>query len=46
MDRDNAPDILSAYVDTYLKEEIRAEGLIRSFPPFARFLSIAVQMNG
>ncbi len=42
----NAPDILSAYVDTYLKEEIRAEGLIRRFPPFARFLSIAGQMNG
>jgi uncharacterized protein len=46
MDRDNAPDILSAYVDTYLKEEVRAEGVIRSFPPFARFLSIAGQMNG
>jgi predicted AAA+ superfamily ATPase len=46
MDCSNAPDILSAYVDTYLKEEIRTEGLIRSFPPFARFLSIAGQMNG
>lgn len=46
MDRSNAPDILSAYVDTYLKEEIRSEGVIRSFPPFARFLSIAGQMNG
>jgi predicted AAA+ superfamily ATPase len=46
MDRSNAADILSAYVDTYLKEEIRTEGVIRSFPPFARFLSIAGQMNG
>jgi predicted AAA+ superfamily ATPase len=46
MDRSNAPDILSAYVDTYLKEEIRVEGVIRKFPPFARFLSIAGQMNG
>ncbi len=45
-DRANAPNILSAYVDTYLKEEIRSEGIIRSFPPFARFLSIAGQMNG
>ncbi len=40
-----APDILSAYVDTYLKEEIRAEGLIRHEPPFLRFLNIAGQMN-
>jgi uncharacterized protein len=46
MDRSNAADILSAYVDTYLKEEIRTEGVIRSYPPFARFLSIAGQMNG
>jgi uncharacterized protein len=46
MDRSNAADILSAYVDTYLKEEIRSEGVIRSFPPFVRFLSIAGQMNG
>jgi len=46
MDRSNAPGILSAYVDTYLKEEIRTEGVIRSYPPFARFLSIAGQVNG
>jgi uncharacterized protein len=46
MDRANAPEILSAYVDTYLKEEIRVEGVIRSFPPFARFLAIAGQVNG
>jgi len=42
---DLAPDILSAYVDTYLKEEIKAEGLIRHEPPFLRFMSIAGQMN-
>ncbi|WP_045217127.1 ATP-binding protein [Desulfonatronovibrio magnus] len=40
-----APDILAAYVDTYLQEEIRAEGLIRHEPPFLRFMSIAGQMN-
>jgi predicted AAA+ superfamily ATPase len=34
---------LSAYVNTYLKEEIMAEGLIRRLPPFSRFLkSIAL----
>ncbi len=45
-ERSNAADILSAYVDTYLKEEIRVEGVVRRFPPFARFLSIAGQVNG
>jgi predicted AAA+ superfamily ATPase len=29
---------LDAYVNTYLKEEILAEGLIRRLPPFSRFL--------
>ncbi|MCP4237236.1 MAG: ATP-binding protein, partial [Aestuariibacter sp.] len=29
---------LDAYVSTYLKEEILAEGLIRRLPPFSRFL--------
>ena len=40
----NYPDEeLDAYVNTYLKEEIMAEGLIRKLPPFSRFLrSIAL----
>lgn len=29
---------LDAYVNTYLKEEILAEGLIRRLPPFSRLL--------
>ncbi len=41
-----AADILAAYVNTYLKEEISAEGLIRSVPPFVRFLAVAGQKNG
>ena len=41
-----AADILAAYVNTYLKEEISAEGLIRNVPPFVRFLAVAGQMNG
>jgi predicted AAA+ superfamily ATPase len=45
VERSNAADVLSAYVGTYLTEEIRAEGAIRSFPPFARFLAIAGQLN-
>jgi predicted AAA+ superfamily ATPase len=41
-----APAVLDAYMGTYLREEIRAEGAVRSLPPFARFLSIAGQLNG
>jgi predicted AAA+ superfamily ATPase len=41
-----AADILSAYVSTYLKEELQAEGLIRNVPPFVRFLAVAGQLNG
>jgi predicted AAA+ superfamily ATPase len=41
-----AADILEAYVNTYLKEELQAEGLIRNVPPFVRFLSVAGQVNG
>lgn len=43
---DQAQNILSAYVNTYIKEEIREEGLVRNLPPFVRFLSIAGILNG
>jgi predicted AAA+ superfamily ATPase len=43
---DSAADILAAYVNTYLKEELQAEGLIRNVPPFIRFLAVAGQING
>ena len=46
LDRENAPDILNSYVNTYIKEEIKEEGIVRSLPPFLRFLSIAGQLNG
>jgi len=36
---------LSAYVDTYLTEEIAAEGLARNLPSFARFLQTAAATN-
>lgn len=41
-----AADILAAYLDTYLREEIRVEGTVRKYPPFIRFLGVAGQMNG
>lgn len=37
---------LRAYVDTYIKEEIRQEGVVRNLPPFLRFLALAGQLNG
>jgi predicted AAA+ superfamily ATPase len=46
LDRENAADILNAYVHTYIKEEIKEEGIVRSLPPFLRFLNIAGQLNG
>src|SRR3989338_177961 len=42
----DAKDILVSYVHTYIKEEIKEEGLIRKAEPFVRFLEIAAMMNG
>jgi len=36
---------LQSYTETYLQEEIVAEQIIRSLPPFRRFLQIAAQSN-
>lgn len=41
-----AADILSAYVHTYIKEEIKEEGLVRRAEPFLRFLEVAGTVNG
>lgn len=42
---ENAIALLEAYIETYLREEIRQEGLVRKFAPFVRFLSIAGMLN-
>jgi predicted AAA+ superfamily ATPase len=39
-------DLLRAYVQTYLAEEVVAEQLVRQLNPFRKFLQIAAQMNG
>jgi len=39
-------DVLDAYVDMYLKEEIRAEAAVRNLPGFARFLPLAALFHG
>jgi uncharacterized protein len=37
---------LDTYVDTYLKEEIVAEQIIRNIRPFRKFLHLSAQANG
>lgn len=37
---------LQSYAETYLKEEIVVEQIIRTLPPFRRFLNVASQMSG
>ncbi len=44
-DPKHARDSLSAYVDTYLRQEIMEQGLVRKLEPFARFLSVAGALN-
>jgi predicted AAA+ superfamily ATPase len=39
-------DLLEAYVETYLTQEIRAEALVRSLEAFTRFLEVAALANG
>jgi uncharacterized protein len=39
-------DLLEAYVETYLTQEIRAEALVRNLESFTRFLEIAALANG
>ena len=38
--------VLEAYVQLYLREEIRAEALVRNLPGFVRFLPVAALCNG
>lgn len=39
-------EFLRSYADTYLKEEIWNEQVIRKLQPFRRFLEVAAQCNG
>jgi len=45
LDPAEARDLLSAYVSTYVKEEIKEEGIVRKLAPFLRFLEIAGMLN-
>lgn len=42
----NPHRLLSAYIDVYLKEEIKEEALVRSLDAFHRFLEIAALTDG
>ncbi|MBI1859514.1 MAG: ATP-binding protein [Deltaproteobacteria bacterium] len=37
---------LQAYLQNYIKEEVQAEGLVRTLPAFSRFLKTAALSNG
>ncbi len=39
-------EFLESYLDTYLREEIKEEALVRKLEPFSRFLKVAALMNG
>ncbi len=39
-------DILQSYVETYLKEEIQAEGLVKNVGGFSRFLNVSASQFG
>lgn len=45
-DRRHAVDIMDAYVENYLREEVQQEALVRRLDSFARFLHVAALMNG
>ena len=46
LNRQDAREILRSYIFTYIKEEIKQEGLVRKVEPFLRFLEIAGILNG
>lgn len=43
---DYGPDLLVEYVDTYLREEIIAEALVRHIAGFSRFIDLAAHCSG
>lgn len=45
-DSENVNDFLFSYVETYLKEEIFQEGLVRNLQDFSRFVELAGQYHG
>jgi uncharacterized protein len=46
LDAEDKQEYLRAYVETYFKEEIVAEQIVRNLKPFKNFLNVAAQMSG
>jgi predicted AAA+ superfamily ATPase len=46
LDSDSPAETLRAYVQLYLREEIKGEALVRNLPGFARFLPVAGLFHG
>lgn len=44
--KEDSNEFLKSYTNTYLKEEIAAEGLVRNIGPFAQFLDIVAANDG
>lgn len=45
-DKDSINDFLFTYVETYLKEEVFQEGLVRNLNEFSKFVELAGQYHG
>ncbi len=45
-DSEDTREFLRSYTETYLKEEVAAEGLVRNIGPFSQFLDIAAVNDG
>lgn len=45
-EREDPVEFLRSYTETYLKEEVAAEGLVRDIGPFALFLDMAAANDG
>ena len=45
-DRNEGQEVLETYVEVYLREEIRAEGLARDIGAYARFLDVVAMISG
>jgi len=45
-DKEDKLEILSAYTNTYLREEIKNEGIVRNIGGFSRFLDMAAYQSG
>jgi uncharacterized protein len=43
---EDARDFLASYAQTYLREEVQAEALVRNLGGFARFLDVAASQSG